>query len=248
MSETMTAPVDPGYGYPIASANEDTLELSFQKLIFIFKNHWILITALTLVFAILGFLYSQFLVTPKYQASVNMIVQTNSAEFSGQNVSNDYVNSAKNLAKTYSHILNSSRVQNAVIKELGLDYTAEELGKMAVAEPLTDSQVVRVTVITEDAKESRAIAKTYLKLGPQELNDLVEAGKCNAVSGVEMKQDPIKPGMKRTVALAALRGFALAFAIALFRQLRHSFFVTPDDIKNMLGLPVLGVIPYEPFA
>ena len=248
MSETMTAPQNPGYSSDARPVDEETIELSFQKLINAFKNYWILIIAFTLVFAILGFLYSQFLVTPKYQASVNLIVQTNNTEATGVDISNDYVNSAKNLAKTYSHILNSSRVQNDVIDDMKLDMTAKELGEIAVASPLTDSQVVRVTVITEDPDLSKAIADAYLRLGPEALNTLVDAGQCNAVSGVDVRQNAIRPGMKRTVALMGLIGLALSFAYALFRELRKNYFVTPSDVKDILGLPVLGVIPEKPFA
>ncbi len=232
-------------GYPDTPVvgDQDTLELSFRKIKNALKKYWILIAATTLIFAILGFLYSQFLVTPKYQSSVNMIVQTNNVETIDQNVSNEYVNSAKNLAKTYSRILNSSKVQNQVIDDLGLDLSSLELKKLAVAEPVTDSQIVRVTVITEDAKLSKQIAKAYLRLGPDALNSLVEAGKCNPVSGVEVKKDPIRPGLKRTVALMGLVGLALSFAFALFREMQNHFIVNADDIKDILGVPVLGVIP-----
>lgn len=62
-------------GYPNSpqTGDQDTLELSFRKIKNAVRDHWILIVAVTLIFAILGFLYSQFLVTPKYQASVNKI-------------------------------------------------------------------------------------------------------------------------------------------------------------------------------
>lgn len=232
-------------GQALGTGDEETLELSFQKITNALKNHWILIAALTLICAVLGFLYSQFLVTPQYEASVNMIVQSNTTALSDDAVSNEYVNSAKNLAKTYSSILNSSKVQNDVIKDLGLKWTSMELGEHAVAAPLTDSQIVKVTVTTDSADLSKSIADAYLRLGPNDLNELVEAGKCNAVSGVEQKAEAIKPGMKRTVALMALVGFALSFAYALFKELRKNFVVTMDDVKELLDLPVIGVIPTE---
>jgi len=236
--------VSGGYPDPPEVGDQDTLELSFRKIKNALRKYWILIIATTLIFAILGLLYSQFLVKPKYQASVNMIVQTNNVETVDQNVSNEYVNSAKNLAKTYSRILNSSKVQNEVISDLSLDMSSLELKELAVAEPVTDSQIVRVTVITENEKLSKQIADAYLRLGPQALNSLVEAGKCNAVSGVEIKKDPIRPGLKRTVALMGLVGLALSFAFALFREMQNHFIINTDDVKELLGIPVLGVIPY----
>lgn len=224
---------------------EETLELSFRKLANAFRNHWALIVAITLLFAAIGFVYANAMVAPKYQASVNLIVQTAGATQSTDTVSNEYVNSARNLAKTYAEILNNSRIQNDVIKELGLDMTPKELGKLAVAEALTDSQIVKVTVTTEDRQLSKQIADAYLRLGPTDLNEVVEAGKCSAVSGVEQKANAIRPGLIRTVALMTLLGFALSYAIALIRELQNHFLISADDVKDALGLPVLGVIPSE---
>ncbi len=228
--------------------DNDTVELSFRNITNAIRNHWVILTAMTLIFAVLGFLYVQFLVTPQYQTSVNMIVQTNNSASVDQTVSNDYISSAKNLAKTYAQILNSSKVQNHIIKELDLDMSALDLKKLAVAEPLTDSQIVRVTVTTEDKKLSKQIAKAYLKYGPEDLNELVEAGKCNPVSSVEEKKEPIKPGLKRTVALMGIIGFALALAFSLFREMRNHYIVSTEDVKDLLGLPVLGVIPTREMA
>ncbi|MBP5459025.1 MAG: hypothetical protein J6Y62_02465 [Clostridia bacterium] len=240
-------PYNPAYA-STPQRDNDVVELSFQNITNAIKNHWVILTAMTLVFALLGFLYVQFLVTPQYQTSVNLIVQTNNTTTYDQSVSNDYVTSAKNLAKTYAQILNSSKVQNHIIKELDLDMSALDLKKLAEAKPLTDSQIVRVTVTTEDRELSRQIAKAYLKYGPDDLNELVEAGKCNPVSSVEEKADPIKPGLKRTIALMGIVGFALAFAFALFREMRNHYVVSTDDIKDLLGVPVLGVIPNAELA
>lgn len=238
------------YGYnsiPVGASNEDTLELNFKKLWDALRNHWIFITALTLLFAVLGFVYSQFLVTPQYQASVNLIVLTNNADTPNQSVSNEYVNSAKNLAKTYAQILNSSMIQNDVIEDLGLEYSYSQLHSMVKAEPLTDSQVVKVTVTTDSASMSRDIADAFMRIAPGDLNDIVEAGRCDTVSEVDVKSNPIKPGMKRTVGLMAIIGFAFGFAYALFRELQNHYLITSTDIKDILDLPVLGVIP-EPAA
>ena len=232
-----------GYSDTPVTGEEDTVELSFRKLTNALRNHWIIITAITLLFAVIGFVYVYAYVTPMYQSSVNLIVQTNSTQTVSETVSNEYVNSAKNLAKTYAEILNNSRIQNDVIDDLGLDMTAKELGKVAVAEALTDSQIVKVTVTTEDKQLSAQIADAYMRIGPEDLNEVVEAGKCSAVSGVENKTDPIKPGMKRTIALMTILGFALGYGISLIKELRNHMVVSADDVKEMLGLPVLGVIP-----
>lgn len=54
--------------------------------------------------------------------------------------------------------------------------------------------------------------------------------------------------MKRTVALMGLVGLALSFAFALFREMQNHFVVTTEDVKEILDLPVLGVIPMASLA
>lgn len=70
--------------------------------------------------------------TPKYQASALMIVNTRQDTTS--NVTSDQINSATKLVSTYSIIIKSDTVLQQVINNLGLSLTYPELaGRVTVS-------------------------------------------------------------------------------------------------------------------
>ena len=79
-----------------------------------------------LILACAGFGVSKFLMTPKYQASALMIVNTRQDTTS--NVTSDQINSATKLVSTYSIIIKSDTVLQQVINNLGLSLTYPRAG------------------------------------------------------------------------------------------------------------------------
>ena len=89
------------------------------------RQHILAIILTTLVLAAAGFGVSKFLMTPMYQASALMIVNTRQDITS--NVTSDQINSATKLVSTYSIILKSDTVLNQVIENLGLNMDYQQL-------------------------------------------------------------------------------------------------------------------------
>lgn len=236
MSELFTenAPVRP------AQEKNDEIEIDLGKVLEAIKKFWAVILALTLVCGLLGFLFSSFAMTKHYKASVDMIVNTNT---NADIVSNDQVNSAKNLVSTYSFIITGSTVLTQVIEDLKLDTTYEALAKQISVDAVTDTQVFTVSVVCDDLATSKAIVREIIKIAPKEIEEAVEAGSCRVVSDLDYLDEPVSPDVVKYTAVAAFAGFLLALAYALYRVLSKSFLVTENDISEQLELPVLGVIP-----
>ena len=169
-----------------------------------------------------------------------MIVNTSS---DANLVSNDQVNSAKNLVSTYSFIITGSNVLTQVIKNLGLDMTFEELAKIISVDAVTDTQVFTVSAVTNDVNTSKKIIREIIKVAPPEIEKAVEAGSCKIVSDLDYKNTPVSPDVGKYTAVAAFAGFLLALAFALYRVLSRTFIVTEKDVTENLDVPVLGVIP-----
>lgn len=218
----------------------DEIEIDLGKVLEAAKKYWAILLASTLICALLGFIVSNFVMTKKYQASVDMIVNTTS---NSDVVSTDQVNSAKNLVSTYSYIITGSNVLTQVIKDLKLDTTYEELAKSISVDAVTDTQVFTVSVTTDDLNTSKKIIKEIIKVAPKEIETAVEAGSCKIVSDLDYLNEPVAPSVVKYTAVAAFAGLLLSLAYALFRVLSKSFLVTEKEVTEQLQLPVLGVIP-----
>ncbi|MBQ1595742.1 MAG: hypothetical protein II084_01015, partial [Clostridia bacterium] len=100
-----------------SARQNDEIEIDLGKVLDAIRQFWAILLAATRVCGILGFVLSNFAMSKKYIASVDMIVNTSS---DANLVSNDQVNSAKNLVSTYSFIITGSNVLTQVINNLGL--------------------------------------------------------------------------------------------------------------------------------
>ncbi len=223
-----------------SARQNDEIEIDLGKVLEAIKQYWAILLAATLICGIIGFLVSNYGMTKKYIASVDMIVNTSS---DADLVSNDQVNSAKNLVSTYSFIITGSNVLTQVVENLGLDMTYEELAKIISVDSVTDTQVFTVSAVTTDVETSKKIVQEIIKVAPPEIEKAVEAGSCKIVSDLDYKNTPVSPDVGKYTAVAAFAGFLLALAFALYRVLSRTFIVTEKDVTENLDVPVLGVIP-----
>ena len=80
------------------------------------RQHLLAVILTTVILAGVGFGVSKFLITPQYEASALMIVNTRQDTTS--NVTSDQINSATKLVSTYSIIIKSDTVLQQVIDNL----------------------------------------------------------------------------------------------------------------------------------
>ena len=219
-----------------STEDEETIDL--MELARLLWAHAVQIVAAAVAAALICLLVCVFALTPKYQASINMIVNTrqdNSSTFTSDNF-----NSAKNLISTYAVIIKGNTVLNEVIDKLDLDMTYTELYKMVDVADVDSTQIMQITVTDTDAERAGEIAQTIV---PDVLVEKVEAGSCKAVSDVIIDPNKVFPQTKKYVVLAGLLGAVVVCGVLVLAHLLHDTIVDDEDVQKKLGLPVLGLIP-----
>ena len=219
--------------------DEEVIDLG--ELLRLLWSHILEIIAVGVAAAVICLLVCNFALTPRYQASINLIV--NARQDSQVSVTNDNISSAKSLIDTYAVVIKSNIVLNDVIDELDLDMTYNELRGMVSVASVNSTQIMSITVTNEDPKLAGKIAETIADIAPEVIVDKVEAGSCKTVSDVEIGTDPIFPQTKTYTALAAVAGIVIVCAILVINHLLRNYIVDDEDVQKKLGLPVLGLIP-----
>ena len=158
------------------------------------KEKVALILAATILAAALGWGFSAFLMPKKYEASVNMIVNTRT-EIVGV-VTSDSISSAQDLVDTYAIIIKSNKVLNQVIEKLDLKMTYEELSKRITVDPIRNTQVMKIAAHCPSADQAALIVQTISEIAPDIVADAVEAGSCKVVSDVYSSSKPISPNIQ----------------------------------------------------
>ena len=215
----------------------DLMELIHQ----IKKYFWVLLLSM-LVMGAAGFGISKFLIEPKYESEITMIVNTGQSDT--VTVTNDNITSAQNLVSTYAVIIKSNTVLNQVISELDLDMTYDELESNVYVDAVDDTQVMRVAVRDTDRELSAEIVETIAEIAPDVIVDTVEAGSCKVISQVITDEDPVTPNvLKNSLIMAALGLLISVIVIILCTLFKVKKIVDENDAKKYTGLTVLGVIP-----
>lgn len=222
-------------------SNEDEETIDLMELARLLWAHIVQIVAVAVAAALISLLVCMFVLTPKYQASINMIVNTRQEGTS--TFTNDNFNSAKNLISTYAVIIKGNTVLNEVIDELDLDMTYGQLYNMVAVDSVDSTQIMKVTVTDTDAERAGEIVQTIADIVPDVLVEKVEAGSCKTVSDVVINPNKVFPQTKKYVALAGVLGAVVVCAILVLEHLLHDTVVDDDDVQKKLGLPVLGLIP-----
>lgn len=216
-------------------------EISVFEILLMLKEKWIVITTVTIIGALIGWLLFAFFVTPQYEASVNMIVNTKTDITS--TVTTDNINSAQNLVDTYAIIIKSNTVLNEVINSLELDVSYEEIYECVSVNAINNTQVMKIAVRDDDPLKAKQIVEAIVLIAPNIVVEAVEAGSCKVVSQVLVGKDPVSPNVMRNTMIAAFVSLCICVAIIILKELIYDYIVDDVDIGRKLGMPVLGIIP-----
>ena len=117
------------------------------------KNKVKYIIVAVILCAILGLVYSKFLVTPMYKSSTTFVL-SKSTDSTVQNdvnqpseaiTQNDVTLNSK-LVSTYSEIIKSKSIAKEVISSLGLDMTVDEFTSNVSVTSKDDTELIEITV------------------------------------------------------------------------------------------------------
>lgn len=221
--------------------NEMDFDIDLLEIFNLLKRKIAVIIVATLIGGILGFVTNKFFITPMYESSVNMIVNTR--KDNNANVTNDNITSAQKMVSTYAIIIKSNTVLNRVIENLRLDTTYNELNSRVKVSSIDNTQVMKISIQDEDPIVASNIIKQISTIAPKIIVESVEAGSCKVISEIETTEKPVSPNVLKNTVLIAFLFMAGSMAVIIIKELMSNYIEDDDDVQKKLGLPVLGVIP-----
>ena len=219
----------------------ETIDL--REIFSLLKKNLLLIFLVTMAFAIAGFTVTALLITPQYEASATMIVNSREDQQAQTTVTNDQINSAKQLVNTYAVILKSDTVLGKTIEDLGLNLKYEVLAEKVSIEAVDSTQIMKITVRDPNPELARNIVNSIVEQAPEIIISTVKAGSVEVISYPKAGEIPVSTSKMKNTVLAGLVGGVLAVGVVFLRNMFNNTFMTDDDVTKRLGVTVLGVIP-----
>ena len=145
--------------------NEEYDTIDLLEVLNAVRQHLAILILCTLAAAIAGFAVSKFAMTPQYESSALMIVNTRQDTTS--NVTSDQINSATKLVSTYSIIIKSDTVLQQVINDLGLSLNYSELKNRVTVDAVDDTQVMKITVRSNNPEWAQQVCNKITEVSPR---------------------------------------------------------------------------------
>lgn len=217
----------------------DTIELlEYWKVI---RRFWMLVVAIPVIAALVSGFYSFFVIKPQYQADTTLLVNQ---KISSQMITTDTLTLDQMLVKTYSDIVKSRTIEEAVIAHLHLPFTGGQLDKMVAVQAPDQSQVFNITVTAGNQALAAQIANDLASTFQQKASAMMDIKNVQIIDPavVQSHAIPVKPNKKLNVAIAFILGLMVGVGIAFLLEYLDNRIRNEDDVKKYLDLPVLGVI------
>ncbi|CYU57721.1 Wzz/FepE/Etk N-terminal domain-containing protein [Streptococcus suis] len=217
----------------------NTIEIDILLLLKTIWRKKFLIILTALFGAGIAFVYSSFLVTPQFDSTTRIYVVSQNVE-AGAGLTSQELQAGTYLVKDYKEIILSQDVLTQVATELNLKESLKE--KISVSIPV-DTRIVSISVRDADPNEAARIANSLRTFAAQKIVEVTKVSDVTTLEEAVPAEEPTTPNIKRNILLGLLAGGILATGIILAMEVLDDRVKRPQDIEEVMGLTLLGVVP-----
>lgn len=195
---------------------------------------------IALAVGIVALLGSIFFIKPKYTSTTRIYVVSRSSDSS---LTNQDLQAGSYLVNDYKEVITSNEVLSSVIDQENLSLSTSELSNMISVSIPTDTRVISISVEDTDAQEASDIANTIREVAAEKIKSVTKVDDVTTLEAAEVASKPSSPNIKRNAALGALVGGFLAMVGILVLEVLDDRVRRPEDVEEVLGMTLLGVVP-----
>lgn len=194
---------------------------------------------IALVVGTIALLGSVFLIKPKYTSTTRIYVVSRTAD----SITNQDLQAGSYLVKDYQEVITSNEVLSSVIDKEKLSLTPNELSSMISVTIPTDTRVILISVEDDNAQEATTIANTVREVAAEKIKAVTKVDDVTTLEAAEVPKEPSSPNIKRNTLIGVIAGGGLAVISIIILEVLDDRVRRPEDIEDVLGLPLLGIVP-----
>ena len=217
----------------------EELDLSELFSYFIKRIHIIFFTVI--ICLILGLGYTLFLKEPLYHSDVKVILVNKDSQT--PNTLQSEITANQKLAATYRELVESRRILKQVIDNLELNYTIGQLQDMIAVENINETEIIRITVSSKDAKEAKRIANETAEIFQDEIVDIYNVENVSIIDKAELAKEPFNMNVIKDAIIYIALGLVVSCGIIFIIYYFDNTIKSVDQVEKRLGIPVIGTVP-----
>lgn len=222
--------------------------LNLRDYLRVLAKGWPVVVAAAAIGAALG-IAATLATTKVYSATVQVFVATsNTTSGVDLNQGNAFT---QNQVQSYTSIATSPTVVDPVVERLKLNMTGAQLASKVSADAPLNKVLINLHVSDTDpgkaASLANAVAAQFSKV--VETTEQTDANgrpvvKLTVIHPASIPSSPVKPSPILNIGLGLILGLLVGMGVVILRDVLDNTVKGPQDFED-LGVPVLGMIPYD---
>jgi len=220
-------------------------ELTIDKIIEVFLKKWYMIVIISVLAALVTYLYSYYFIDFKYTSNGKMIVINSQDET--KEISKTDLDASARLVETYRILLTSTKfcekIAADINKEFNEDYSPSQIKNMLSLSSVNDTEVMSVQVTSKDKKLSQKIAQEVLDNAQEEIKTISEAYHVKIIDTASYPSSRSYPNITFNTVIGFLLGAVFSIVCILLRTMFDNKLKDEEELKLIYNIPSLGAIP-----
>lgn len=223
--------------------NEEIIKI--EDIMDVLKKRWKMILSITLIATIFSAIISFFIISPKYEASTKVFIGKENSQGQEQRYDNNDVQMYQKLLKTYAEIIKTNDLVEQAINSEKLDLVSEDVLKGLTVTPRADTQILEISYTSNDKLLAKEVVDSITNEFIKSSTELISNGNVKIIESVKVPENPVSPNKKMNIAIAFLLGLMVSVGASFLIEFMDNTFKNKEQAEEILGLPVIGVIPDE---
>mgnify|MGYP002795867319 FL=1 len=215
-------------------------EINLKEVFDYFKSKilWIVIAIVAIL--IVGNVYTVITRVPMYESDTTIVLSGNKDAYSS---TDSQIN--QNLIGTYREIIKSRNVLSQVIDNLDIKMSVDELANNITATSVEDTEIIRITVADDRAKDARDITDEVAKVFSDEVQDIYNLENVTIIDKADLANKPYNINYVKDNIIYLIAGIVLSFGVVFVMYYFDTSIKSSETIEEKFGLTVIGVVPEE---
>jgi capsular polysaccharide biosynthesis protein len=207
------------------------------------KKGWLGILLWTVMGVVLAWVFSTFLITPKYSATTDILVNQKA------NDSEDQVTTQQadlQVINTYKDVLKKDIIMKDVHKKIkeedNYNGKIQDLQNSISVENQSNSQIISISATDDNPYISADISNMTAQVFTERIKKMMKVDNVTIVSKAMPQSKPVSPNKTLNSLLGMLIGLIIGLSIIILRSLFNNTVTSEQFLTDDLGLVNLGMV------
>ncbi|MGL5540672.1 MAG: YveK family protein [Erysipelotrichaceae bacterium] len=215
-------------------------EIDLGEIFNLIRKNIALIIVSVMAIAIGALVFTIVMVNPKYDSYASVYLKPKVVEGV---VDNNGLMTNQKLVSDYMLIMKSDKVLSPVAQELSYTGTSALRDSLSISAD-TNSNIIKIKATSEDAKLSQITVAFVIENFLQTVTEINEVDNIVILDEPKVNETPVSPSIVMNTIIGGMLGGILSVGYILVMFMMDKRMRTRSEVESILGVPVLGEIPY----